>query len=130
MKLRIDGNSVRIRLSRSEVARLAGGERIEQTTEFLAGAVLRSSIEPARDLPMTKATFENTCVAVFVPETDIIRWSRSDEVSITAAQPTATGVGLNLLIEKDFECLHGDVTENADCFPNPQNPRTRDVGTA
>jgi hypothetical protein len=26
---------------------------------------------------------------------------------------------LHILVEKDFQCLHGDAETNADAFPNP-----------
>jgi hypothetical protein len=34
MKLRIRGNSIRLRLSRGEVARIAAGEGVEERTEL------------------------------------------------------------------------------------------------
>lgn len=46
MRLRIKGNSLRLRLTRSEVARLSVGEPVEESTEFAPDHVLRYRIQP------------------------------------------------------------------------------------
>jgi hypothetical protein len=40
-------------------------------------------------------------------------------VGISGEQPLESGKRLSILIEKDFQCLHGDDARDPDAFPNP-----------
>lgn len=120
MKLRIRSNSVRIRLTRTEVARLATGERIEQVTQFSAASSFYSSIEASTDLVGPLATFDGIRMELRVPSVQMRRWAESDEVGIEAAQQVGSGKILQLLIEKDFECLHSRAERDGDAFPHPR----------
>ncbi len=125
MKLRIRGNSVRIRVTRNEVAKLAAGERIEQQTEFSATSRLVSTLEPSAHAPGVIATFDGTRLALIVPSDQVRQWAASDQVGIQAEQSTGAGQWLRLLIEKDFECLHSQAEGDTDAFPNPRNSETK-----
>ena len=39
--------------------------------------------------------------------------------AISGDQPLESGKRLSILIEKDFQCLHGDVARDPDAYPNP-----------
>ena len=45
--------------------------------------------------------------------------SASDRVGISGDQPLESGKRLSILIEKDFQCLHGDEARDPDAYPNP-----------
>jgi hypothetical protein len=120
MKLRIRGNSVRLRLNQTEVARLAAGERVEQATQFSPTSSLLSSIERAAGEPAPRATFDGRRLAVYVPDEQVRRWADSDQVGIAADQSFGGENPLRLLIEKDYECLHSRAEGDADAFPNPR----------
>ena len=47
------------------------------------------------------------------------RWGDSTDVAIESKQIISRERVLDILIEKDFKCLHSDRTENADAFENP-----------
>jgi hypothetical protein len=121
MKLRIRGNSVRIRLTRSEVARLGQGFAVEQTTQFSRDSVLRSSIEPSAGAQTPTAEFESAGVSVKLPQQQVRQWAYSDEVTIEAQQRVAPGTSLQILVEKDFECIHSKREGDSDAFPNPRD---------
>jgi hypothetical protein len=120
MKLRIHGNSVRVRLTQTEVARLAKGERIEQTTAFSATSKLISSIEPSSSAATASAEFDGLRLAIFLPSKHAIHWASSSEVGIEINQPCGGSASLSLLVEKDFECLHAGQNKTADAYPHPQ----------
>lgn len=120
MKLRIRGNSVRIRLSQSEVAHLAAGKRIEQMTQFSSASSFVSSIETSSEATSPTATFDGLRMAVCLPPNQVSQWAESGLVSIEAVQSTGDGRNLQLLIEKDFECLHSRAEGDTDAFPNPR----------
>jgi Family of unknown function (DUF7009) len=119
MKLRIKGNSLRLRVSPTEVAQIAAQGWAEDAVRFAADAALRYRLEvgPAGQL---RATFAAGEICVTVPAEAAERWQRADEVTISGDQALPGDERLNILIEKDFECLNprpGD--DDADTFPNP-----------
>jgi len=119
MKVRIHANSIRVRLTQSEVRRIAGGSSVEQTTAFSPLAKLCSRVESSPQVQKPIATFENHCLTLRLPSIEVRRWAESEEVGIEAEQPIEDGTSLHLLVEKDFECLHPRGEEIADAFPRP-----------
>jgi hypothetical protein len=120
MKLRIRGNSVRVRLGKAEVSELAQGKPIRQTTEFSSGTRLISSVEPATFLQAPNATFTDGSICVRLPLEQVQRWAKSEQVAIEANQPIDANRSLSILVEKDFQCIHSHTEENSDAYPNPR----------
>jgi hypothetical protein len=120
MKLRIRGNSVRIRVSKSELDQLAQTGAAEDAAWFGPDAVLRYRLESSRDGAL-RANFAKDVVSVTIPQAEIERWLAPDEVSIRGEQPSGNGVALKILVEKDYECLAPRADEDdGDLFANPQ----------
>lgn len=127
MKLRIHGNSVRLRLGRSEVGRLLEVGRLQEHTAFGPAPEQRLwyMIELSMDQPTLSASLEGSTVRVTVPAHQARHWASTDTVGIDAELDIGGGLTnetLHLLIEKDFQCLHHDAPsapEEADAFPNP-----------
>ena len=121
MKLRIRGDSMRLRLKRSEVDRLAAGASIVEETHF-PDAILTYRLDVA-DNNGFSASFANSTLSVSLPRTSILDWATSDEVSLIAEQRLSGSDSLSLLIEKDFKCLepghHRDCSDDEDTFPHP-----------
>jgi Family of unknown function (DUF7009) len=111
MKLRIHDNSLRLRLSQPEVARLEQTGRVEDTVAFAPGGVLAYSIEivPAGAVA---ATFEGGRIRIVVPSAAARSWTGTDQVALENSGATP-----RILIEKDFQCLHRPAEPGA--FPNP-----------
>ena len=120
MKLRIRGNSVRVRLTRSEVARLGEELPVEQITEFSKSSSLRSSVWPSRDAAAPIASFDAAGVRVILPAERVHEWASTDQVTIEARQDLGAGKFLQILVEKDFQCIHSRAEGNTDAFPNPR----------
>jgi hypothetical protein len=121
MKLRIRGNSLRLRLSRSEVAKLARGEAVRESTAFSAASRLEYALE-STDGASLAADLEGGAVRVGVPRGIAREWAASAEVSLKAEQRIGEGESLRILIEKDFTCLKPRANEQedeSDLFPNP-----------
>jgi hypothetical protein len=121
MKLRIHNNSIRLRLTQTEVARLAAGQSVEQTTEFTPTTSLTSLVKPAAHLRAATVTFQNNQITVLLPIDEVRVWAQSNQPGIEASQTITPGKSLSILIEKDFQCLHSAAEENADAFPNPRS---------
>lgn len=118
MKLRIRGDSLRLRLTQSEVQALGDTKSVSETIHFGPGRSLEYRLELAGvDAPT--ASFEAECVRVQLPEAAARRWVESEEVGIEHDQPLPEGA-LRLLIEKDFQCLAPrEGEDDSDAFPHP-----------
>jgi len=125
MKLRIRGNSVRIRVSQPEFAEITSGVLVEDSTEFGPGSRLSYRVEVVADGAIS-ASYEGDCVKVMLPRAAIDRWQRPEEVAIEAEKPVGDGRRLKILVEKDFACLAprvGEEEDDEDLFPNPGQTR-------
>jgi len=119
MKLRIHGNSLRLRLNRTEVAELAQNGRVENALEFGQRAKLIYSVEAAQNLAEPRAAFFKGSISIQVPEAAVREWARTERVEISGEQPLRDGQRLAILIEKDFQCMHKESDDDADAYPNP-----------
>ncbi|MGD1090794.1 MAG: hypothetical protein ABSB35_02250 [Bryobacteraceae bacterium] len=114
MKLRFHGGTLRLRLSQSEVARLAEGGQVEEAVTFAPGQVLSYALEAGSSADVT-ATLRDNRIRVTIPADRATSWAESDETGIQSSKGT-----LRILIEKDFQCAHPQGEEDADAFPNPR----------
>jgi hypothetical protein len=120
MKLRIRGNSIRLRLTQPEVGTLASGGAVEERTRFPDGAVLRYRLVSDGAAGEPGATFQDGVLTVRLPTAAVGRWARETVVGLEHTTPLNGGGELRLLVEKDFECLNptrGESDEGA--YPNP-----------
>ncbi len=120
MKLRIKGNSLRLRITPSEMAQLMEAGRIEEIIHFAAdgNASLTYALEHSAHASATTARYSPGEIALTVPSGEARRWAASGDVGLYGKMQTSHGE-LALAIEKDFACLDKSDAENADTFPNP-----------
>lgn len=121
MKLRINGNSVRFRVRRSEVARLLHSGSVEETVYFTPADDVRLVYVLREDPALTCPTlvYRSGEVVIALPTRTASEWAESDQVGIYAAVDLGPRGTLNLIVEKDFACLDLSDADNADTFPNP-----------
>ena len=100
MKLRIRANSLTLRLSKTELAKLAEAGKVEETMRFSSEQSLRYGIEVRPTGAMT-ATFAGAAILVALPKARLDLWSRPDEVSVEGSQPIGGGKVLQIVLEKD-----------------------------
>ncbi len=121
MKLRICGDSLRLRLKRREVGRIASGQDVEEQTRF-AGSILTYRLEVS-DKADFSATFNDSTIVVRMPKEKMLAWVDTDEVSLFSEQASEDSGSLSILIEKDFSCLepghHRACEDDEDTFPHP-----------
>jgi len=122
MKLRIKGNSLRLRISRPEMARLLQVGRIEQTVYFAPDAKLTYVLEHAASAQAISVRYQLQEVTVVLSSAETQQWAEGEQVGIYGSVDTGHGP-LALLVEKDFACLNAsdaDGENQADAFPNPK----------
>ena len=119
MKLRIKGNSIRLRLLRSEVDRFAAEGRISDEVRFGINA-LRYSLLMSDEAESIYSRFENNEITVFIPASAARNWATGEMVGFETVQAIDGGEGLTILVEKDFVCVdRPEDPDRADAFPNP-----------
>lgn len=120
MKLRIQGNSLRLRLTQPEVQRISRQEAVQEKMYIGINqpALIYTLAVHASDDPTT-LTFQNYEIKVSLPVSEALPWATSDQVGIEHRLPVVDDQTLHVLIEKDFQCLHRDEQEEPDQFPNP-----------
>jgi hypothetical protein len=103
MKLRICGNSLRLRLTQTEVAELVSAGGVENRTQLgqdpAQAFVFRLQLSTLRLIPGVE--FGGGRITVSLPEAQARSWARENEVGIYSEEPW----GLKLSVEKDFQCL-------------------------
>ena len=114
MKLRIQDDSLRLRLTRGEVEDLGRGIAVERTVHFSRGQALRYIVMASAAAASPQAAYFDDAIRVSLPATSVSAWAASDEVGIEGQDGP-----LRILVEKDFQCLHGDAAAEPDAFPNP-----------
>jgi hypothetical protein len=121
MKLRIQGNSLRLRVSRSELARFVDTGYLEETIFFgrESGAKLTYVLSHNEIRETVDVEYSPNCVTVVLPGADVHVWSATERVGIAAEVDLGTRGTLSVLVEKDFACLDQSDDANADTFPNP-----------
>ncbi len=117
MKLRIRENTLRIRITQSELEVICTGDELKSSIHFPNGAQLSYSLFPSKNQD-TQVVFEDCSIIVHLSPTDIETLSDDANVGIQSIYNTDNGF-LDLLIEKDFTCLHPRGIEDNDTFPNP-----------
>jgi hypothetical protein len=123
MKLRLQANSVRLRLKQGEVKRLVEKGVVEESIRFFPGReALTYRLELSESVAVPTARLKGSEVVVEVPAAAARQWAADpNQVGLEAIQPAGADAahGLTLLVEKDFACLDGSDEQNADTFPNP-----------
>lgn len=110
MKLRIQGNSLRLRLTQKEVGLVRNRGVVESLIEFAPGHSITYLLEGSLGAQTISATFDGRAIRVTIPMHQMTDWVEGDQVGIEARLNT----GVQLLVEKDFKCLHRSVEQEPD----------------
>jgi len=117
MKLRIKGNSLRIRLSKTEVSKLADTGYLEEQTLFPNNHFIYAL--QRTEAAALSVTFESNKITMFVPDSFIKNWSVNNVVGLDSKMPLPGDESLYLLLEKDFVCLDHTTEDQSDNYENP-----------
>jgi hypothetical protein len=123
MKLRLLDDSIRLRLSRSDVAAADEQGSVKGQTRFPHGGVFTYVLEALPNGSDSSAAYMDDRMVIKLPASEISAWANNDAaVSLRANVQLPDGNRLKLLVEKDFTCLsHRHDEDQSDLFPNPEN---------
>lgn len=118
MKIRIQRNSVRFRLSKTDVEQLGTVGYVKEATAFgTSNFYYAVKQDPASET--LSAEFANGMITVFVPTAFTKDWATNNVVGIDANVPVDEQESLYLLVEKDFKCLDNVAEDQSDNYENP-----------
>jgi Family of unknown function (DUF7009) len=121
VKLRIKGDSLRLRLSQGEMRALADSGEVADHVSFPGGAALTYRLRMDRNISVISASYSEDLIDIRVPRELSTRWCDTDLVTLSASQPVAAGE-LRIVLEKDWACLAPREGEDeSDNFPHPRS---------
>ena len=118
MKIRIKDNSIRFRLTKSEVKKLCTEGYLQSTTE-LNTATLTYAIQVQENMQSLNADFVNNNITLLFPSAEAAVWNDSDRITYENTVILNSGNSLKLLLEKDFICLDHTHEDQSDNYENP-----------
>ena len=122
MKIRIKDNSIRLRLTRGEVDTIRDTGEVISHTGFPGGRKFSYALESSPASVNPAAFYSDNEIRVRLPETVVLAWTSTEQVSIAGEQTLDDGEKLSILVEKDFNCLVPRPGEDeSDMFANPDS---------
>jgi hypothetical protein len=112
MKIRIKGNSLRYRLTKSDVSRFAEEGYLEEVANFGTQSLIYALVRSVAD--DLEATFQDNKITLHMPEKMAYEWTAGEMVGFECNKDD-----FYLLIEKDFKCLDNVAEDQSDNYPNP-----------
>ncbi len=110
---------------RGEVDALRDDGLVSAATGFPGGRTFRYCVESSPASVNPAAFFSENEISVRLPETVVLAWANSEQVSMQGEQLLDDGGKLQILVEKDFVCLTGREDEDeSDMYPHPQAGET------
>lgn len=124
MKIRIKGNSIRYRLTKTEVDHFCKTGYYEESTSF-PEKVLTYALQVKNNIKDLEAGFNADTITLYLPENFSKTWADSDRIGFSHSFTLHNGKALMLLLEKDFTCLDASVEDQSDNYPNPMADKGR-----
>lgn len=119
MKIRIKGNSIRYRLTKTEVETFCKTGSYQETTDF-GTSVFTYVLKAKKGIDTLEASFEENTITLYLSDKERSDWAISDRVGFNGTMDLPNGQQLSLLLEKDFVCLDETVEDQSDNYPNPR----------
>jgi hypothetical protein len=111
VKLRIHGNSLRLRLNGSEIEQLRNTGLCSHTLQFGSGSRLTYTLETSSQLTEMDAQYRQDCIRILLPLHLAREWTESDRISLSLNR---TDGRPSLLIEKELPCAHREADAGKD----------------
>ena len=112
MKIRIKGNSLRYRLTKTDVAKLTEDGYIQEKVAFVGQAFVYAL--KLTDDDLLSAIYKDNAIMLYVPRALVAGLADEDKVGFEGRDGS-----LHLLVEKDFTCLDEVAEDQSDNYPNP-----------
>ena len=104
MKLRIENNTLRFRLTEVEVKRFADAGRHEAAIRLGAepNQFITYGLEASDNISETTVRYHEGHITVIVPSDEVRQWANGSVIALSAEYCVGKGANLTILIEKDL----------------------------
>tara|TARA_R110000868_G_scaffold34421_1_gene124333 strand:- start:34038 stop:34400 length:363 start_codon:yes stop_codon:yes gene_type:complete len=119
MKIRIKGNTIRYRLTKSEVEAFCDAGYFLEQTQF-ATTIFSYELNAKEGISGLEADYTNNTITVYFPKKETKNWATNSIVGFDNNYKTIAGKELSILVEKDFVCMDETVEDQSDNYPNPK----------
>ena len=118
MKIRIKGNSIRLRLTKTDVQNLKEKQIVEEKTILGAEEIFQYTLAINPDVSTISAEFRDRKISIFLSEKEADILTETDEITVEGFQDNGEEKGLFLLVEKDLQCLDTTSEDQSDMYVN------------
>lgn len=118
MKIRIKGDSIRLRLTKTDVQNLKKYGIVEESTIIGAQEIFKYSLVLNQDIPSIAAEFRANKITVFLSQKETQILTETNEITVEGFQNNGKDKGLFLLVEKDLQCLDTTSEDQSDMYEN------------
>jgi hypothetical protein len=112
MKLRLEGNSIRLRVRKSDLIKLQKEGAITETLVFPNSLNFNYALRTDGNAETVDAQLSAAAITVSIPLSMATTWLNSDAVGLEHTLES----GLFILIEKDFPCTDRPWEDTSDTF--------------
>lgn len=112
MKLRIEGNSIRLRVKKSDLNRLHTEGVVHEMVAFIKGFNFHYELKTDETASNIDAVFTHSTITISIPLSIANEWINSETVGLENTLEN----GLFILIEKDFPCKTRENEDKDDTF--------------
>lgn len=120
MKLRIKGDSLRMRLTQGEVRALEEHGEVSDAVNFSPDSRLTYRVRRDAAVEALSASYAADSIEIRVPDAMALEWCRTALITLEYTRKGSAGE-LRLIVEKDFTCLVPRAGEDeSDHFPHPK----------
>jgi len=117
MKIRIKGNSVRLRLTKTDIRNLGETGQVQESTSFVSNR-LNYKLQQTNEAILS-ADFTKNTITVFIPQAMAETLVATTQIGFDGRQATGDNETLYILIEKDFQCIDHTTEDQSDMYINP-----------
>ncbi|RYE23851.1 MAG: hypothetical protein EOP51_09255 [Sphingobacteriales bacterium] len=118
MKLRIKGNSIRYRLTKTDIDSFDAEGYVEERTHIGMSTFIYA-LQKSDESTLT-AELDSNRLILWMPAAMAEEWINTERVGFDARIPLHDAEGdLYLLLEKDFKCLDETIEDQSDNYDNP-----------
>lgn len=119
MKIRLRRNSIRLRLTKTEVESLSIKGSFSEKTTF-PNNTLTYTIYAKEDLEFMHASFKENTISISIPKKDCLDWPTNTKIGFQNTIKIGKDSDLSILVEKDFVCMDETVEDQSNNYPNPK----------
>lgn len=119
MKVRLLNNTIRVRISKTEMKELAAQKYLCTKTSFVGNFL--GTYLMVLDQEAVSINLQNHRIEIKIPQVLIEKMSKDDQIGFTKDIEIENNETLQFTLEKDFQCLEPRSEDESDLYENPKN---------